>query len=112
MIEGSEGIDEIERRLTRALERVPEVAIPEDFAQRVAARVPMRRLASLREMPVPATNVGWRVAGVAAVVLLVAMFVLARVGGRGVEGWLEIGLAIEFAVLTAWMGLRMVLGLR
>jgi hypothetical protein len=100
--------DELESGLTRALERAPMVAIPEGFALRVAALVPRRR-AALRE--IPASNVGTRVAVAVAAVLLAAICVLAHaVGAGGTMGWLEIGLAIEFATLTAWLGLRQVMG--
>jgi hypothetical protein len=104
------GRDEMESRVTRALEREPSIAIPEDFAMRVAALVPKRNAAVLREMP--ASYMGSRMAVVAAGLLLVAMFVLARmVGANATMGWLEVGLAIEFAGLTAWLGLRRVMRL-
>jgi hypothetical protein len=103
--------DKMESRLTRALERTPEIAIPGDFALRIAAKMPARRIVDLREVAIPPSNVGFRVAAVTAGLLLVAMFVLARVGGEsGALGWVEIGLGMEFAGLTAWLGLRVGMG--
>jgi hypothetical protein len=105
----SEEMDELEIRLTRALEQAPVVAIPEDFALRVAAAVPALRTAALREISVPTLSVGNLVAGVVAVLLVAAMFVVGWWGGSRAMVWAEVGLGIEFAVLTAWLGLRPVL---
>ena len=97
--------EELERRLIQALEARPSVRISEDFARRVASQAP----AGLTSRGlVPASSVGRRVAWAAAAVLLVAMLALAPSVGVGfrTNQWVEIGLAIEFAGLTAWLTLR------
>ena len=43
-----DGVDALDERMVRALERVPEVRIPADFAARVAARLPERRAFAVR----------------------------------------------------------------
>jgi len=97
--------EELERRLIQVLETRPSVRIPEDFALRVAGKAPAG-LASRGF--VPASSVGRRVAWAAAAVLLLAMLALAPSVGVGLRTnqWVEIGLAIEFAGLTAWLTLR------
>ena len=64
----------LEARVVRALERVPEPVradLAEDFAARVAARVPARRVVAVRR-----TQYGRRVAMVALAVMLVALVAL------------------------------------
>jgi hypothetical protein len=66
--------EEFEAVMTRALERSPELpplAIPVDFAARVAASLPQQRTAR------PAVRVGRIAAIVAMVVLAIVLFVLA-----------------------------------
>ena len=98
--------EELERRLIRALESRPSVAISEDFASRVAAKVPVRIAA--HSLALASGSVGRRVAWVAMAVLLVGMLALAPSAGSGfrVNQWLEVGLGFEFAALTAWLALR------
>jgi hypothetical protein len=98
-------MDELEDRVVRALEAAPKVAIPEGFALRVAAQVPAGVRAARRE--IRASDVGGRMAVVVAAMLLVALVVLGRFGpANETMQWLEIGLAIEFAGLMSWLGLR------
>ena len=97
--------DELERRLVQALEHAPQVAIPEGFAARVAGNVTASVLPVRGAMPA-AGSVGNRVAWATAAVLLAAMFALAPGAGVGARHWLEFGVTIEFATLTAWLALR------
>ena len=104
--------DEMERRLERALEAVPVVRIPDDFAMRVAAQVPANVVAARRATPTGTSfEIGNRIAWVVAAVLLVAMFVLApaAAASAGTKRWLEFALDIEFAALAVWLSLRRLL---
>jgi hypothetical protein len=70
------GTEDVERAITVALERKPRVAVPEDFAARVAQSLP--RGVSLRAgVVLKAGSVGRRVAVVAMVLLAASLFVLA-----------------------------------
>ena len=99
--------EEFESRLIRALESGPVVPVSEDFALRVASRVPAG--ARMRLDGVSATSsVGKQVAWLAAAVLLMAIFVLAptAVGGPHTRQWIEVGLGLEFMALATWLSFR------
>ena len=97
---------EFERRLDRALEFRPLVAIPEDFAMRGAAQVPAQVIAS-RQTAAADPSVGHRTAWIVAAMLLLAIFVLAPSAGvGGTRRWVEFALEIDFVVLTLWLGLH------
>ncbi len=99
---GNREDEALEARMTRALEAAPAVAIPEDFARRVAMKMPARALAGRRT--IAAHNVGLRVAWAVAAMLLVAMFSLAALPlGLRAGHWLEFAMGTEFAALTAWL---------
>ncbi len=96
-----------EDRITRALERPPTVAVPADFAARVMARVPERKVAR-----VPA---GWFVrrthygrnallAGAALLCCLLLLVAAASNGGRAwwLTEWIALG---QLGVITVWWGL-------
>jgi hypothetical protein len=96
-----------EDRLTRALERAPTVAVPADFAARVMARVPERKVAR-----VPA---GWfmrrthygRNALLAAATLLCCVLMAAAVVSNGGVGWwlTEWTVLAQLAAIALWWGL-------
>jgi hypothetical protein len=92
--------DALDERVVRALERVPEVTIPEDFAARVAGQVPERRAFAVR----PA-RYGLMAMRTGIAVLLIALVVVAmRTGGRSVFGIaLEWVLCAELVALAVWM---------
>ena len=96
--------EELERRLIQALEMRPSVRISEDFAVRVASKAP----AGLAARGIVAVHggVGRRVAWISAALLLVVMLALAPSAGIRMNQWFEVGLAFEFAALTAWLALR------
>jgi hypothetical protein len=96
--------EELDRRLIHALETRPSVRISEDFALRVASKVPAESAA--QGLAPPSRSVGRRVAWAAAAVLMVAILAIAPSVGIRTNQWVEIGLAIEFAGLTAWLTLR------
>jgi hypothetical protein len=93
-------MDALEERVVRALERVPEVTIPAEFAARVVAQVPKRREIAVR----PARY------GLMAMRISVAVLVIALVGvamhatGRGMFGVvMEWVLCAELIALAVWM---------
>ena len=107
----------LELRVTRALERVPEMNITDDFAARVVARLPERQVApleslarlrqtSLRQTGLKQTGYGYGAIVASLVVLLVALAALApRTAGHGVF-WvvMECVLCGQFVALAAWLG--------
>ncbi len=103
--EEAEGV--LDLRIVQALERAPEVRIPEDFAARVAASVPARTV-RLRQARLAARAPVRRVAYAMAVVCLVAvaasMVALARHSGQRVfYQVLECVLAFQFCIVAAWV---------
>jgi hypothetical protein len=93
--------DAMDERLTRALERKPEVEAPDGFAARVAGLVPVRRAVAL-----PKARYGLMAARVGAAVLLLAVMVVAmRSGGRTVSG-----VVVEWVLCAELIGLAMWLG--
>jgi len=103
-----EAVEEaLDRRIVQALERAPEVRIPECFAARVAASVPARTV-RLRQARLAARAPVRRVAYAIAVVCLVAvaasMVALARHSGQRVfYQVLECVLAAQFCIVAAWV---------
>lgn len=103
----SQVVDPLERRLTQALESVPQVTIADDFATRVMRRLPARPNMSF-QLPSRA-SIGRRVALIALALLFVAMFGFAlqtdnrNVVVRDAVVW---AFAIEFILLTVWVSLR------
>jgi hypothetical protein len=97
----TDGKDALEERVTRALERAPEVMVPADFAARVAARVPVRRAITVR----PA-HYGLMAVRIGMVVLVIAMVVVAmHSAGRSFFGTaLEWVLCAELVALAVWLG--------
>jgi hypothetical protein len=93
--------DELDERIARALERVPEVTIPAEFAARVAAQVPTRR-----EMAARPTRFGWMTMRISMVVLVIALLAVAmhatgRSNALGIT--LEWLLCAELAGLAIWL---------
>jgi hypothetical protein len=88
--------DALEERVTRALERAPEVTIPAGFAARVAGQVPVRRAFAAR----PA-RYGLMAMRISMAVLVLALVVVAMLaGGRG-----AIGIALEWVLCAELVGL-------
>jgi len=97
----------LDLRIVQALERAPEVRIPEDFAARVAASVPARTV-QLRHArlagPAPARRAAYLAAVVCLVVLAAGMLALApHSGQRMFYLVLESLLAAQFCLLAAWV---------
>jgi hypothetical protein len=96
-----------EDRITRALERVPTVAVPADFAARVMTRLPERTVAR-----VPAgwfvrrTHYGRNVL-LAGAALLCCVLVMAGVASNGGTGWwlAEWTALAQLAGIALWCGL-------
>ncbi len=96
----SDGTDMLEERVTRTLERIPEVTIPAGFAARVAALVPKRR-----EFVAKPAHYGLLVMRVSMALLVIALMAVAMLaGGRNVFGIaLEWVLCAELVALALWM---------
>ena len=92
-----------EAAITRALERPPEVRIPEDFAARVRAALPAQPKVRVQR------SVGRGVALVAAVGMVLALCWLAPHARPSFESMafdLEMVLVVELAGVAAWLGTR------
>jgi len=96
-----DGMDALEERVVRALERVSEVRIPAEFAARVAVRVPVRK-----EIAARPARYGMMAMRISVVVLVLALVVVAmHVGGRSVFVIaLEWVLCAELVALAVWLG--------
>ena len=98
-------------RLVRALEAVPKMEPPEDFALRVMSRLPQPRW--LDRAALPSARVGPSVALAALLVLALAMWLLpalahlpsARSAGPPTTLAIECLLCLEFVAITVWMTL-------
>jgi len=100
--------DQLDARMTRALETAPQFSIADDFALRVVERLPVRRRLSL-PAEIAAPRIGRRVTFAALLVLFVAMIAVAlHTQGKGARPYalVEGLLAAEFIVLTVWLSLR------
>ena len=93
--------DELDLRLTRALDAVHEVPIPADFAARVASQVPARRPVSLKP-----THYGDYALFLGVLATLAAMFLLGHAADHHTFGFVESILLAQFLVLTVWLSLR------
>ena len=90
--------DALEERMVRALERVPEVTIPAEFAARVAGRLPVRRAFAAR----PA-RYGLMTMRISVVVLVLALAAAAMHSGGRSGIVLEWVLCAELVALAMWM---------
>jgi hypothetical protein len=94
---------DLDQRLVRALETVPDPQIPADFAARVASRLPARLPVS-----VTATHYGQNAMLLGIVATLAVLLVMAlrspalRTTGHASFGLLEWFLFAEFIALTVW----------
>ena len=90
----------LEERVVRALERVPEVTIPAEFAARVAAQVPVRRTVSMTT-----SHYGLMAMRTSMAVLVIALVGVAmHATGRGMFGVvMEWVLCAELIALAVWM---------
>jgi hypothetical protein len=89
---------DLDQRLVRALETVPDPQIPADFAARVARQLPARRPVS-----VTATHYGQNAMLLGILATLAVLLVLAlHTAGHASFGLLEWFLFAEFIALTVW----------
>lgn len=102
----------LEVRIVQALEAQPEVDIAADFAARVASRMPVREVVSvrktgLREVVFRETHYGRSMMVVGMVVLIAAMLALApRAAGSVVWVGMEWTLCAQFVLLALWFVMR------
>jgi hypothetical protein len=94
---------ELDQRVIRALEASPEPQIPDDFAARVASRVP-----ASRPLSVTSTRYGHNAILISIAVLFAALFALApHAVNRSVLGLtIECLLCAQFIGLTIWLSVR------
>jgi hypothetical protein len=95
-------IDELDDRILRALEAVPEPHIPADFAARVASKLPARRPVSLTP-----TYYGRNAMLIGMFATLVALLALTlHNGSHAVFGLAQSLLLAQFVALTVWLSVR------
>lgn len=95
----------MDMRIVRALEQAPQIRISEDFAARVAARVPANTV-RLRAARVQVGRVGFSVAAVCLIVLAIAMLAFApRTTHNTFYLALEWTLAAQFCLIAAWIAM-------
>jgi hypothetical protein len=94
---------ELDQRIIRALEASPVPQIPDDFAARVASRLP-----ASRPLSVTSTRYGHNAILISIVVLFGALFTLApHAVNRSVVGLtIECLLCAQFIALTIWLSVR------
>jgi hypothetical protein len=94
--------EHLDQRITRALEAVPELQLPSDFAARVASRLPARRPVSLTQ-----THYGYTAMVLGALATLAALLVLSlRTTGHARFGLPESLLLAQFIVFAIWLSVR------
>ncbi len=92
-----------EDAVTRALDRKPEVVVPEDFAAKVRAALPAQPKVRVQR------SVGRGVAVVAAAGLVLALCWLAPHARPSIDSMafdLEMVLVVELMGVAAWLGMR------
>lgn len=92
---------DLDQRLTRALEAVPEIRIPADFAARVASRVPARPIVASAP-----THYGDYASLLGVLVTLAAMFWFGIHTHGPAFSFVESFLLAEFIALTLWLSVR------
>ncbi len=98
--------DDLDLRLTQALETAPEVAIPVGFAARMAAMAPAAPADVAARFESPRFAL-WAVRAALGLLVVTMLFFATRAMGRSVVPLtVEIALAAEFALLTVWISLR------
>jgi hypothetical protein len=94
--------DELERRVLRALETVPNIDVPADFAARVVRQLPARRPVSLTP-----THYGQSAVFLGMILALVMLIALTLHNGRHATfGLAESLLLTQFLALTVWLSVR------
>jgi hypothetical protein len=92
-------VEQLDQRIVRTLETVPDLDIPADFAARVASRLPARRPVSLTP-----THYGQNAILIGMVVTLAALLALAmHTTGHVAFGLLESLLFAQFVALAVWL---------
>jgi hypothetical protein len=96
-------------RIVAELERIPDLSIPGDFTERVAAQIPERRSVVVPESAlVRETHYGRAVMWVCVAVLFVALLFSAAKGlSRSPIGTtIELILYVQFLAIAVWLGVR------
>ena len=96
-----DGMDALEERVVRELERVPEVRIPAEFAARVAGQLPQRRTFAARPARYGLMAMRISMAALVIALLAVAMHATGRSSVLGIA--LEWVLCAELVGLAIWL---------
>jgi len=94
--------DALDQRVLRALESAPRIDIPDDFAARIARKLPARRPVSLTP-----THYGQNAVYLGMVLALVMLIAMTIYNGRHAAfGLAESLLLTVFIALTVWLSVR------
>jgi hypothetical protein len=99
---------EVEAAVVRALERRPEIVVPERFAARVARSLTAKSPARAAARPVFGPTAGY----LAAAAIMVVLIILARThpealeAGRGFLFAVELLLVAQLLAVGLWLGIR------
>jgi hypothetical protein len=99
---------DVEAMVTRALERRPEIAVPEDFAARVARSLPAKEPKGAEARPVFGRAAGY-LATAAMMVVLVALALMhpeALSAGRGFLFAVEMLVVAQLLAVVFWLGMK------
>ncbi len=104
----SEGRIEMEKTVIQALERKPEIAVPEDFAARVARSMPAELPARAEARPMFGQAAGYLAVAVLAIALLVLTWKYpeALEAGRGFLFAVELLLVAQLLAVGFWLGIK------
>jgi hypothetical protein len=96
---------EFDQRLTRALEMVPEPAVPADFSARLASRLPAK--SPIPGRPAQTTHYGQSAIWISMVVLLAVLLASAHTVSHSTFALtLQWTLCAQFVLLAVWLSTR------
>ena len=108
MSDDSKRTEQVEAMVVRALERKPEIAVPQDFAARMARAVPAEAPARSAVRPMFGRAAGY----VAVVAMMVVLMILAKMhpealeAGRGFVFAIEVVLLTQLLAVGYWLGMK------
>jgi hypothetical protein len=98
---------EFDQRLTRALEMVPEPAVPADFSARLASRLPEKPPIPASLLPAQTTHYGQSAIWISMVVLLAVLLASAHTVSHSTFALtLQWTLCAQFVLLAVWLSTR------
>src|SRR5690242_6038973 len=91
----------LDERITIALEKGPEISIPDDFAARVAAKAPARK-----SLPLRASHYGRNTMLISVVALFALLLVFSHPHDSAIGVIIEWCFCAQFIALAVWLGVR------